>query len=101
MTPTRLSESPLWRWSAQFYEREATQAWSLSKVPWRLTNSVRVAEAYGRMISAWRTDLIAAGLKGPEAPIEILELGGGAGRLAFHLVRWLEQARVPYQMLWT
>ena len=44
MTPTRLSQSPLWRWSAQFYERAAIEAWSKGTVPWRLTNSVRVAE---------------------------------------------------------
>lgn len=101
MTASVLSASALWRWSAQFYEREATQAWSKGTVPWRLTNSVRVAEAYGRLISAWRTDLIAAGLKAADAPVEVLELGGGAGRLAFHLVRWLERAKVPFQLLWT
>lgn len=101
MTATPLSESPLWRWSSQFYERAATEAWSKGTVPWRLTNSVRVAEAYGRMITAWRADLIAAGLKTFDAPIEVLELGGGAGRLAFHLVRWLEAAKVPFQLMWT
>jgi len=101
MSSTRLSQSPLWRWSAQFYERAAVEAWSKGTVPWRLTNSVRVAEAYGRMISAWRTDLIAAGVKARDAPVEVLELGGGAGRLAFHLVRWLESAKVPFQLTWT
>ena len=101
MTATRLSESALWRWSQAFYERAATEAWSKGTVPWRLTNSVRVAEGYGRMIAAWRTDLIAAGLKAADAPVEVLELGGGAGRLAFHLVRWLEQAKVPFQLTWT
>ncbi|MBL8957182.1 MAG: hypothetical protein JNK82_40790 [Myxococcaceae bacterium] len=101
MSAGPLSQSPLWRWSAQFYERAATEAWSKGIVPWRLTNSVRVAEAYGRLISAWRTDLIAAGFKAPDAPVEVLELGGGAGRLAFHLVRWLEQAKVPFQLTWS
>lgn len=101
MTATKLSEAPLWRWSREFYERSATQAWSQGTVPWRLTNSVKVAEAYGRMVSAWRTDLVASGNKSPTDPIQVLELGGGAGRLAFHLVRWLESAKVPFQLTWT
>lgn len=101
MSSTSLSQSPLWRWSSQFYERAATQAWSEGTVPWRLTNSVRVAEAYGRMVTAWRTDLVASGRKTIDAPIEVLELGGGAGRLAYHLIRWLEAARVPFQFTWS
>jgi hypothetical protein len=92
-----LSEAPLWRWSRQFYEREAADAWAKGKVPWRITNSVHVANAYARIISAWRRDL----LKPPDVPVQILELGGGSGRLAFHLTRALEQARVPYQLTWS
>jgi hypothetical protein len=101
VSATSLSRSPLWRWSSQFYERVAQDAWAKGLVPWRITNSVRVAEAYGRMVTAWRTDLIARGLKSIDAPIEVLELGGGSGRLAFHLVRWLESAKVPFQLCWT
>src|SRR5262245_57971036 len=101
MSFTALGDSVLWRWSREYYERVATLAWSSGTVPWRLANSVRVAEAYGRLITAWRTDLIAAGHKSPDAPVEVLELGGGAGRLAFHLVRWLEAAKVPYQLTWS
>ncbi|MBK7858299.1 MAG: class I SAM-dependent methyltransferase, partial [Archangiaceae bacterium] len=101
MSTTSLSQSPLWRWSSQFYERVSTDAWARSLVPWRLTNSVRVAEAYARMVTAWRTDLVASGHKAADAPIEVLELGGGSGRLAFHLVRWLEAAKVPFQLTWS
>jgi hypothetical protein len=99
--PGPLSQSPLWRWSRQFYEREAADAWAHGKVPWRITNSVRVAHAYAQLIAAWRGDLVAGGVKSKDVPVQILELGGGSGRLAFHLTRWLEEARVPYQLTWT
>lgn len=88
-TPCRLSRSVLWRLQRRFFERRGLAAWSDGEVPHHTTNSPWLARAYSRVIAAylrdWQADL------DPSQPVYIVELGAGAGRLAFHLMRQLDE----------
>jgi hypothetical protein len=89
MTP--FSESMLWALQRQYFEEMGMDAWRLGEVPHYVTSNPRHAEAYGGMIIALYKDYRAQ--SGPDAvlePMRILELGGGSGRMAFYILRRLE-----------
>lgn len=86
--PCRLSRSVLWRLQRRYFERRGIAAWSDGEVPHRVTNSPYLARSYRRVIAAFLRDWQPA--LDPSQPVYVLELGAGAGRLAFHLVRELE-----------
>lgn len=92
-TPCRLSRSVLWRLQRRYFERRGISAWSDGEVPHRVTNSPYLARGYSRMIAAFLRDWQDA--LDPSQPVYIVELGAGAGRLGFHLVRQLELAALP------
>lgn len=86
----RLSRSRLWHLQRRFFEQRGIAAWGSGQVPHWIANNPYVAEAYGRVLAAFLRDW--RGALDPAEPVYIVELGAGAGRLAFHLLRWLERA---------
>lgn len=78
-----LSQSVLWRWQSVFYARMGTRAWSEGIVPWRITSSPLHALGCARVIAGFAADL--------GEPVNVVELGAGTGRFAFHLARFLPE----------
>ncbi len=65
-----------------YYEAKGPTAWG--RVPHYVTTSAWHARALAQLIAAWSRDL-------GGAPLTVLEVGGGTGRMAFRLLRALER----------
>lgn len=87
--PCRLSRSRLWHLQRRFFERRGQAAWSDGVVPHWVTSNPYLAQAYSRIILGYLRDW-QAGLD-PAQPVYVVELGAGAGRLAFHVLRALDR----------
>lgn len=83
----RLSRSALWRRQRRYYQEAGREAWFTDAVPSRVSTSPALAQAFARVVARALEDA------GPgTAPAPILELGGGAGRFAWLMLRKLEDA---------
>jgi hypothetical protein len=93
--PVPLSQSVLWRSLRAFYEAQGPAAFTSGMVPWRITSCPLLAAAYADAAAGFVEDVASI------APLQVLELGGGTGRLAFHLMRALEERGIPFRYRFT
>ncbi len=91
--PCPLSQSVLWRWQRRFFDEQGPRAFTSGVVPWRITSCLLLASAYADAALGFARDV--------SAPLRILELGGGVGRLAFNFMRALDERGVPFHYLFT
>ncbi|MEF3312149.1 tetratricopeptide repeat protein [Paenibacillus sp. GYB004] len=87
----RFSESPLWDLQRNYFEEQGLNAWSNDQVPQYITSNPMIATAYAEMIFGFLQDQSDRGENSD--PVIILELGAGAGRLAFHVLHELCKLR--------
>lgn len=88
--PTRLSQSVLWDLSRGFYLLKGPRAWAEAVVPSAVSTHPRVARAYAHLVVAFLRDCVRAGVPlDLEAPVYVVELGTGPGRLGYRLARAL------------
>ncbi|ULL16536.1 tetratricopeptide repeat protein [Paenibacillus sp. H1-7] len=87
----RFSEAPIWNVQRQYYEEEGTKAWNNDQVPQYITSNPMIANAYAEMIFGFLQDR--ANKEYSLDPVLIVELGAGAGRLAYHVLHELCQLR--------
>lgn len=85
---TSFARSPIWSLQRQFFLEQGIQAWSGGKVPHYITNNPFLARTYAEIVFGFFRDRERAGRVSAE-PVYLLELGGGTGRLAFHVLRHL------------
>lgn len=89
--PKRLSESAIWQMMADYYQNSGESAWE--DVPFFVTSSTFIADSYARLLIQflrdYRDKLVV------DHPIYLVDLGAGAGRFGFHLVRALARMQ-PY-----
>lgn len=94
-----LSTSRIWELQRRYYATQGPRAWLSDQVPHYITGNALVASAYARVFAAYIEDLLALDPDHPaacidrERPIDVVELGSGAGRLAFLLARELDALR--------
>lgn len=91
-TFTPLSASALWGLQRAYFEREGVAAWSSGTLPSMASTNAVVAATYARLITAFLRDWVASRPAGAGAlaePVRVVELGAGAGRLGYHVVRKL------------
>jgi hypothetical protein len=88
-TSSRLSRSVLWRLQRRYFEHRGIAAWADGDVPYRVTNSPRLARAYAGVVMGFLYDWSRA--LDRSQPVYIVELGAGAGRFAFQVLRALEE----------
>ncbi len=100
-TAQPLEGSVLWRWTREFYGREGARAWTTGTVPWRITSTPLLADAFADVAAAYAADLRRAGTLAPGAPLCLLDVGAGTGRLAFLLARALDARGVPFRLVMT
>jgi len=81
------SESRLWQLQRDYYQR-GVQSWSNDAVPHYITTNPTSAAAFARVIEGWLRD---GALVDRAAPLTVLELGAGTGRMGWHLVRCLDE----------
>ncbi|TVY10741.1 tetratricopeptide repeat protein [Paenibacillus cremeus] len=87
----RFSEAPIWEIQRKYYEEEGLRAWRNDQVPQYITSNPMIAATYAEMILGLLQDRANQG-HGSE-PVYIVELGAGAGRLAFHVLQELCRLR--------
>jgi hypothetical protein len=87
----RFSEAPIWNIQRKYYEEEGTKAWNNDQVPQYITSNPMIATAYAEMIFGFLQDR--ANSEYRSEPVFIVELGAGAGRLAYHVLHELCQLR--------
>lgn len=83
----RFSEAPIWDLQRAYYEGQGLKAWNNNQVPQYITSHPMIATAYAEMIFGFLQDR--AGQGHTSETVTILELGAGAGRLAFHILKKL------------
>jgi SAM-dependent MidA family methyltransferase len=100
-TQTPFSESLIWQLNRDYYQKEGINAWREGNVPHNLTSNALVGKTYAELILGFLKDRAAKG--NLLEPVYFIELGAGHGRLAFHilkqlndLVRLTDQALPPY-----
>ncbi|MBJ7313217.1 SAM-dependent methyltransferase [Rugamonas sp. CCM 8940] len=86
----RLSASRIWDWQRRYFETQGMKAWSDGVVPHHVSCSPFLADAYSRCVLGYLRDIAAAGYDASQ-PVYIVELGSGAGRLGYRLLRRLRQ----------
>ncbi len=74
-----LSESSLWRFQHEYYEQQGPAAFGEGRVPWRVSSTPLAGLLTAELLEAFARDT--------GRPIELLELGAGNARFAFHLLR--------------
>lgn len=98
----RLSNSVIWKLQRSFYTDHGIDAWRRIGVPSHATSNSYIARAYARVVSGFLADWRAAldgeddspaGRPDPSQPFYIVELGSGHGRLAYLLLKRLEEIR--------
>ncbi|AZN38815.1 SAM-dependent methyltransferase [Paenibacillus albus] len=87
----RFSEAPIWDMQRKYYEEEGLKAWNNDQVPQYITSNPMIATAYAEMIFGFLQDR--ANKEVSPEPVYIVELGAGAGRLAYHVLHELSQLR--------
>lgn len=85
---TLFSESIIWQLNRDFYQEKGISAWSDDIVPHHLTSNARVGKTYAELIFGCLKDLAQKGKT--DEVVYILELGAGHGRLAFHILKHLD-----------
>lgn len=83
----RFSEAPIWQLQRSYYEEQGLKAWNNDQVPQYITSNPMIATAYAEVIFGFLQDR--AGQGHLTETVTILELGAGAGRLAFHILKQL------------
>lgn len=84
----RLSRSVIWTLQRRYFERAGIAAWGRNTVPHYITNTPLLADRYVGVAVAFVRDL---GID-PAHPVDVVELGAGTGRLAYHFVRGWHRA---------
>lgn len=87
----RFSEAPLWDLQRAYYERKGLKAWNNDQVPQYITSNPMIATGYADIIFGFLRDRAEQGEC--SEPVIIMELGAGAGRLAFHILHKLCELR--------
>lgn len=82
-----LSQSLLWQMQRRYFLRSGVQAWQDDIVPSDISANPFMARAYSQMVLAYLRDCWQAGEIDPAAPVYIVELGAGAGRLGYHFLQ--------------
>jgi tetratricopeptide (TPR) repeat protein len=83
-----LSRSVLWDLQRRFFDRVGPAAWSRGTVPQYITTNPFMAGACGDVVLGWLRDWQSSDAPLPsDLPVNILELGGGSGRFAYHFLR--------------
>ena len=83
------AESLIWELNRSYYHTEGMKGWRDGTVPHYLTSNALVGKTYAELIFGFLKDLAKKGQI--TETVYILELGAGHGRLAFHILKYLDK----------
>jgi tetratricopeptide (TPR) repeat protein len=87
----RFSQAPIWELQRKYFEEQGVKAWQNDEVPQYISSNPIMAKAYAEIIFGFLRDRARLGFS--EETVYILELGAGSGRLAYHLLKALEELK--------
>ena len=105
---TRFSESKIWDLMMTFYDNHGVLSWANGIVPYFVTSNAFIARSYAKIISGFFMDICStqrrrnmncSGGNGngnnnsDHECFYIVEVGGGTGKLAFYILKHLEQMK--------
>jgi len=79
-------ESSIWRLHDSYYATSGALAWTSGEVPYVATSSYSMARQHARTLVGLVEELTAGGMLGPSEEVWVLEVGGGLGSFASHLL---------------
>ncbi len=87
-----LSQSLLWEIQRAYFLQNGMAAWQDDVVPSDISSNPVMARTYSQIVFGYLRDCFAAAQTGefvldPNQPINIVELGAGSGRLAYHFLQ--------------
>lgn len=83
------SQSLIWCLQRQFFKEQSVAAWSNQQVPYFPSNSPYLAKFYADLVFSWAQD----NTQSSTQPLYLVELGAGAGKLAFHFLKYFEETK--------
>ncbi|MAT96702.1 MAG: hypothetical protein CL608_06120, partial [Anaerolineaceae bacterium] len=91
-----LSQSLLWDIQRAYFLQAGMAAWQDDVVPSDISSNPVMARTYSQILFGYLRDCFAAAQQGdfaldPSQPINIVELGAGSGRLAYHFLQTFYQ----------
>ncbi|HZS41259.1 MAG TPA: SAM-dependent methyltransferase [Polyangia bacterium] len=89
----RYDRSLAWRIHDAYFEQRGVRAWLAGEIPFLSTSNAAVARQHATFLAAHVEGLRERGLIGET--FELLEVGGGAGTFAAHVVRALDAQLAP------
>lgn len=84
------AESGIWDMQRRYFADNGIKAW-IDEVPHYVTNNPVMARTYAEIIFALLRDLARTGGTRSEQPVYIVELGAGMGKLAYLVLRLLDE----------
>jgi hypothetical protein len=91
---TQCSKSHLWKLMMSFYDRKGPDSWSQGIVPHFITCNTFIARAYVKVLHGYIQDALRPNCPLPldvNEPIYIIELGAGAGKFSFFMLKYLKE----------
>lgn len=103
---TRFSDSKIWDLMMKFYDNHGVSSWANGIVPYFVTSNAFIGRSYAKIISSYLMDICSTrrhekmnNSKDNDDDVDddecfyIVEVGGGTGKLAFYILRALEQMK--------
>jgi hypothetical protein len=95
---TRCSDSLLWKLMMSFYDRKGVSSWSQGIVPHFITSNAFIGRTYARVLAGFiedccrkKNDLQSNLALDESKPLYIIELGTGAGKFSFFMLKALNE----------
>ena len=88
----RHSESSLWTYERDFYDKKGVEAWA-GTVPFYITTNPFIANVYADLVLSFVRDWIKKHPDSIHHPFYVLELGAGHGRFGFYVLKRLKELR--------
>jgi len=89
----RFSESILWSFMMNFYDKKGVESWSKGIVPYFITSNAHIGRTYAKLLQGFLCDLSKGGGSWVELDrnekLYIVELGAGAGKFSFFMLKAL------------
>lgn len=88
----RHSESSLWAYGRDFYDKKGVQAWA-ETLPFYITTNPFIANRYADLVLSFVRDWIKKHPDSIHHPFYVLELGAGHGRFGFYVIKRIKELR--------
>lgn len=91
----RLSQSKLWQYQQDFFDRQGIDAWAGS-VPFYVTSNHHITHSYAESAFAFMVDYLENHPESQKETFYLVELGTGSGQFSFYVLQYLSACLQRY-----